>query len=105
MNHLSDDVSQVVHGSMCSARFRRWGLRMRLSSTVYVEAAATRTALILRSPPKAGVSKDGHKEPAPKCIAMPLAGRGPSLLYRRVPPAIAFCWPASELPAAIFENE
>jgi len=28
MNHLSDDVWQVVHGSMCSVRFRRWGLRM-----------------------------------------------------------------------------
>ena len=50
-------------------------LRMRLSGTVPVEAAATHAALILRSPPKAGVSKDGRGNRSQMRFACPAKER------------------------------
>ncbi len=39
------------------------------------ETAAAYSALILRSPPKAGVSKDGRRDKFSYAIALPLQGR------------------------------
>ncbi|MBP1293051.1 hypothetical protein M2192_007124 [Bradyrhizobium elkanii USDA 61] len=64
---------------------------------------AAKQDLILRSPPKAGVSKDGHEGTATKCDSPRARGRrrnGPYVAAVVTPPSTTMVWPVMKVEAS-----